>query len=78
VSLKKGDSLYFDSNTGHAYIAVGDQPCRILSVCVASPAELLKLMEAKPMQQERAAAAQAPARPAPKSAARPRRKDRRG
>ncbi len=78
VSLKKGDSLYFDSNTGHAYIAVGDHPCRILSVCVAPPAELLKLMEAKPTQQERAAAEQAPARPAPKSAARPRRKDRRG
>jgi len=35
VNLKKGDSMYFDSNMGHAYIAAGSDPCRILSVCVA-------------------------------------------
>jgi transcriptional regulator with XRE-family HTH domain len=51
VNLKKGDSIYFDSNMGHAYIAVGDQPCRALIVCVAPPAELLKLIEAKPSPQ---------------------------
>jgi transcriptional regulator with XRE-family HTH domain len=48
VNLKKGDSMYFDSNMGHAYIAAGEAPCRILSVCVAPESELLKLMEAKP------------------------------
>jgi len=48
VNLKKGDSMYFDSNMGHAYIAVGSNPCRILSVCVAPESELLKLMEGKP------------------------------
>ena len=47
VNLKAGDSIYFDSNMGHAYVAVGDQPCRVLSVCVAPPAELLKLIEVK-------------------------------
>jgi transcriptional regulator with XRE-family HTH domain len=47
LNLKKGDSIYFDSNMGHAYIAVGDQPCRVLSLCVAPESELLKLMEGK-------------------------------
>jgi transcriptional regulator with XRE-family HTH domain len=47
VNLKKGDCMYFDSNMGHAYIAAGSEPCRILSVCVAPESELLKLMEGK-------------------------------
>ncbi len=47
VNLKKGDSIYFDSNMGHAYIAAGSHPCRVLSVCVAPESELLKLMEGK-------------------------------
>jgi transcriptional regulator with XRE-family HTH domain len=76
VSLTKGDSLYFDSNMGHAYIAVGEHPCRILSVCVAPPAELLKLMETKPPQHERASAPPMPTPPAPKSGVRGPRKNR--
>jgi transcriptional regulator with XRE-family HTH domain len=36
--LEKGDSVYFDSQMGHAYIAVGDKPCRILSICASSEA----------------------------------------
>lgn len=46
VNLKKGDSIYFDGNMGHAYVAVGQTPCRVLSVCIApaSP-EGLKLLE---------------------------------
>jgi transcriptional regulator with XRE-family HTH domain len=47
VNLKKGDSMYFDSQMGHAYIAVGSEPCRVLSVCVAPESELVKLMEGK-------------------------------
>jgi transcriptional regulator with XRE-family HTH domain len=47
VNLKKGDSMYFDSTMDHAYIAVGDQPCRILSVCVAQEHDLFKFMESK-------------------------------
>lgn len=48
VSLKKGDSMYFDGNMGHAYVAVGQAPCRVLSVCVAPGApDLLKLLERK-------------------------------
>ncbi|MGH6909152.1 MAG: helix-turn-helix domain-containing protein [Phenylobacterium sp.] len=45
VSLKRGDSIYFDSNMGHAYIATSDEPCRILTICIAPEAELIKLLE---------------------------------
>jgi transcriptional regulator with XRE-family HTH domain len=38
--LKAGESTYFDSSMGHAYIARGRGVCRALSVCtVARPAE---------------------------------------
>jgi transcriptional regulator with XRE-family HTH domain len=38
--LKTGDSAYFDASMGHGYIAVGEGPCRILSVCSANDADL--------------------------------------
>jgi transcriptional regulator with XRE-family HTH domain len=62
LNLKKGDSIYFDSNMGHAYIAVGDQPCRVLSLCVAPESELLKLMEGKSKLSEEIAHGQGRAR----------------
>ena len=40
--LEKGDSVYFDSGMGHAYIAVGDEPCRILSICATPERELIE------------------------------------
>ncbi|TGX48744.1 XRE family transcriptional regulator [Sphingomonas gei] len=40
--LEKGDSVYFDSQMGHAYIAVGDAPCRILSICATSEAHMVE------------------------------------
>jgi mannose-6-phosphate isomerase-like protein (cupin superfamily) len=36
VRLETGDSIYFDSGMGHAYIAVSDGMCRVLSVCAPS------------------------------------------
>ena len=33
VILNKGDSIYFDSSMGHAYIAADEGPCRIMSIC---------------------------------------------
>jgi transcriptional regulator with XRE-family HTH domain len=33
VRLEAGDSIYFDSGMGHAYIAVSADTCRVLSVC---------------------------------------------
>lgn len=38
--LKTGDSVYFDASMGHGYVAVGEGPCRILSVCSAADADL--------------------------------------
>lgn len=38
--LGTGDSVYFDASMGHAYVAVGDGPCRILCVCSAKDADL--------------------------------------
>lgn len=50
ANLKAGDSMYFDSNMGHAYVAVGDGPCRILSICIAPGADF-SLMETKAPRQ---------------------------
>lgn len=39
LRLKTGDSIYFDSGMGHAYIAAAPGRCRVLSVCMdAEPA----------------------------------------
>ncbi len=45
VRLEKGDSVYFDSGMEHAYIAVGNEPCRILSVCSGPERQLLEALE---------------------------------
>jgi transcriptional regulator with XRE-family HTH domain len=39
--LEKGDSVYFDSGMAHAYVAVGPKPCRVLSICTTSEAQLI-------------------------------------
>ena len=39
VRLEQGDSIYFDSGMGHAYVSVGDTPCKVLSICSANAAE---------------------------------------
>ncbi|MFT3728837.1 MAG: cupin domain-containing protein [Terricaulis sp.] len=41
VRLNAGDSIYFDSGMGHAYIAVGDATCRVLSICTGAEAQLM-------------------------------------
>ena len=40
VRLETGDSVYFDSGMGHAYVSVGNGPCRILSVNATSDARV--------------------------------------
>jgi transcriptional regulator with XRE-family HTH domain len=35
LRLRPGDSVYFDSSMPHAYVAVGKEPCKILSICTA-------------------------------------------
>jgi transcriptional regulator with XRE-family HTH domain len=40
VRLEAGDSIYFDSGMGHAYIAAADGPCRVLSICSGDEPQL--------------------------------------
>lgn len=41
VTLEVGDSIYFDSGMGHAYISVGDTPCKILCICSGEESKLV-------------------------------------
>jgi transcriptional regulator with XRE-family HTH domain len=45
VRLNVGDSIYFDSGMGHAYIAVGEGVCRVLSICTGAEAQLVAAAE---------------------------------
>ncbi|MCG8506129.1 MAG: XRE family transcriptional regulator [Sphingomonadales bacterium] len=49
--LSAGDSIYFDSSMGHAYVAVGDASCRIVSVFTTSESDILQMIQssAKPI-----------------------------
>jgi transcriptional regulator with XRE-family HTH domain len=33
VRLRAGDSIYFDSEMGHAYLKASDEPCRLVCTC---------------------------------------------
>lgn len=44
--LEAGDSMYFDSGMGHAYIAVGLKRCRVLSICTATQSQLIEAIGA--------------------------------
>ena len=35
VTLNRGDTLYFDSSIGHAYISVSRQPAEYIAVCTS-------------------------------------------
>jgi transcriptional regulator with XRE-family HTH domain len=65
VRLKAGDSIYFDSGMGHAYIAATDGPCRILSLCSAPETQLIAASAGQPRSEA--------TRKAPATAARKRR-----
>jgi transcriptional regulator with XRE-family HTH domain len=39
LRLRTGDSIYFDSSMGHAYIKAADGPCRVASICSGRGAE---------------------------------------
>jgi transcriptional regulator with XRE-family HTH domain len=41
VLLKAGDSIYFDSSMGHAYIAASSGPCRVLGVCSGTESQMI-------------------------------------
>ena len=51
IRLETGDSIYFDSGMGHAYIAVGLKRCRVLSVCTATQSQLIEALGLDPANQ---------------------------
>lgn len=40
LTMRKGDSIYFDSGMGHAYLAAESGPCRVLSICSGPESQL--------------------------------------
>jgi transcriptional regulator with XRE-family HTH domain len=46
IILRTGESLYLDSSMGHAYIARGKGPCRIIGICSASEQDLREATKA--------------------------------
>jgi transcriptional regulator with XRE-family HTH domain len=52
VRLKAGDSIYFDSGMGHAYIAASEGPCRVLSLCSAPETQLIAASAGQPQAEE--------------------------
>jgi transcriptional regulator with XRE-family HTH domain len=52
VRLKTGDSIYFDSGMGHAYLAASDGPCRVLSLCSAPETQLIAASAGRPRADE--------------------------
>jgi transcriptional regulator with XRE-family HTH domain len=45
LTLRKGDSIYFDSGMGHAYLAADSGPCRVLSICSGPESQLKEALQ---------------------------------
>ena len=41
VTLEAGDSIYFDSGMGHAYLDVGATPLKVLTICSGDESQLI-------------------------------------
>ncbi|MEI6459239.1 MAG: XRE family transcriptional regulator [Pseudomonadota bacterium] len=68
VRLATGDSVYLDSSMGHAYVAVGTGPCRILAMCSASESQLIAAVGGIPTDLESQKTKRLPAKRARKMA----------
>jgi transcriptional regulator with XRE-family HTH domain len=73
VMLKKGDSIYFDSGMGHAYLAAGPGPCRVLSICSGAESQLIAAVGGKATDDKNGASGAKGARTATLRAGRKRR-----
>jgi transcriptional regulator with XRE-family HTH domain len=45
LTMRKGDSIYFDSGMGHAYLAADPGPCRVLSICSGPESQLKEALQ---------------------------------
>jgi mannose-6-phosphate isomerase-like protein (cupin superfamily) len=61
VLLHKGDSIYFDSGMGHAYLTASAGPCRVLSICSGAESQLIEAMRGTRRGEPIASAKVAPA-----------------
>jgi transcriptional regulator with XRE-family HTH domain len=52
LNLRAGESVYFDSGMAHAYVSVGKERCKILSICTA-PFEQVAINRADSFQLRR-------------------------
>ncbi|MGI9168700.1 MAG: helix-turn-helix domain-containing protein, partial [Caulobacteraceae bacterium] len=59
VRLETGDSIYFDSGMGHAYLAAAPGACRVLSICSGEESHLIAALgpDATPAKEALVAAA---------------------
>lgn len=64
VVLKAGDSIYFDSGMGHAYVAGAPGPCRLLTICSGDESQLIAAARKTTGKDEAAVASPTPAKPA--------------
>lgn len=63
IRLEVGDSCYFDSGMGHAYVNVGSGACRVLTICSGEESQLIAASGGQEVTQH--ASAVSPARAAP-------------
>jgi len=56
LRLKEGDSIYFDSDMGHAYLNTGDRRCRLICSCAPSADEMTTQLAAGVVKQRGLAA----------------------
>jgi transcriptional regulator with XRE-family HTH domain len=64
VRLRAGDSIYFDSEMGHAYLKASTGPCRIVCTCASRGREDNIIEQFQTASEKTAAGAQKAARPA--------------
>ena len=45
VQLHAGESIYFDSGMPHAYVAISKGPCKVLTICSSTEAQLFEAVD---------------------------------
>jgi transcriptional regulator with XRE-family HTH domain len=61
--LREGDSIYFDSGMGHAYLAGAPGRCRVLAICSGAESQLIAAVGGVPRPEPAAAGEPAPVAP---------------
>lgn len=62
LRLDSGESVFFDSGMPHAYVAVSDGPCRVLTICSSTEAQLFDAVDrSRPARPEQEAGRTQPA-----------------